>query len=125
MRYRIRWKANDYGTVRRQLMVIQSCTPLGETQRVAGVLPSACLLLHTEGESAMRAVLAQIDAVEALGIAASAASPTYRQTLANRLLARLPLNVALDMHLSESWRDGIASRILTRFGITVRQKRGT
>ncbi|MBJ9756353.1 DUF2840 domain-containing protein [Burkholderia cepacia] len=88
---RIRWQANDYGTVRWQLMVMQACTPLDAAQRIPGVLPGARLLLHAEGESAVRAVLAQIDAIEALGIAPTAVSPAYWRTLGNRLAARLPL----------------------------------
>ncbi|HCF4374974.1 TPA: DUF2840 domain-containing protein [Pseudomonas aeruginosa] len=88
---RIRWHANDYGTVRWQLMVMQACTPLDAAQRIPGVLPGARLLLHAEGEPAVRAVLAQLDAIEALGIAPSAASPAYWRTLGNRLAARLPL----------------------------------
>ncbi|MCA0394926.1 MAG: DUF2840 domain-containing protein [Proteobacteria bacterium] len=88
---RIRWQANDYGTVRWQLMVMQACTPLDAAQRIPGVQPGARLLLHAEGENAVRAVLERIDAIEALGIAPVAASPTYWRTLANRLAARLPL----------------------------------
>ncbi|MDR9836757.1 DUF2840 domain-containing protein [Herbaspirillum huttiense] len=88
---RIRWQANDYGTVRWQLMVIQACTPLDAAQRIPGVLPGARLLLHAEGEPAVRAVLAQIDAIEVLDIAPTAVSPAYWRTLGNRLAARLPL----------------------------------
>lgn len=88
---RIRWHANDYGTIRWQLMVMQACTPLDAAQRIPGVLPGARLLLHAEGESAVRVVLAQIDAIEALGIAAIDVSPAYWHTLGNRLAARLAL----------------------------------
>lgn len=88
---RIRWQANDYGTVRWQLMVMQAGTPLDAAQRIPGVLPGARLLLHAEGEPAVRVVLAQIDAIEALGIAPTAVSPAYWRTLGNRLAARLPL----------------------------------
>ncbi len=88
---RIRWQANDYGTVRWQLMVMQPCTPLDAAQRIPGILPGAQLLLHAEGEPAVRAVLGQIDAIEALGIAPTTVSPAYWRTLANRLAARLPL----------------------------------
>lgn len=88
---RIRWQANDYGTVRWQLMVMQACTPLDAAQRIPGVLPGARLLLHAEGEPAVRAVLTQIDAIKALGIAPTAVSPAYWRTLGNRLAARLPL----------------------------------
>lgn len=88
---RIRWQANDYGTVRWQLMVMQACTPLDAAQRIPGVQPGARLLLHAEGENQVRAVLECIDAIEALGIAPVGASPAYWRTLANRLAARLPL----------------------------------
>ncbi len=88
---RIRWQANDYGTVRWQLMVMQACTPLDAAQRIPGVQPGARLLLHAEGDMQVRAVLQRIDAIEALGIAPVSASPAYWRTLANRLAARLPL----------------------------------
>jgi hypothetical protein len=88
---RIRWQANDYGTIRWQLMVMQACTPLDAAQRIPGVQPGARLLLHAEGENQVRAVLERIDAIEALGIAPVAVSPAYWRTLANRLAARLPL----------------------------------
>ena len=88
---RIRWQANDYGTIRWQLMVMQACMPMDGAQRISGVQPGARLLLHAEGEQSVRAVLARIDAIEALGIAPAAASPAYWRTLANRLAARLPL----------------------------------
>jgi hypothetical protein len=88
---RIRWQANDYGTVRWQLMVMQACTPRDSAQRIPGVQPGARLLLHAEGDGQVRAVLDRIDGIEALGIAPVAASPAYWRTLANRLAARLPL----------------------------------
>ncbi|MBG6472099.1 DUF2840 domain-containing protein [Pseudomonas aeruginosa] len=88
---RIRWQANDYGTVRWQLMVMQACTPLDDAQRIPGVQPGARLLLHAEGDGQVRAVLECIDAIEALGIAPGAVSPAYWRTLANRRAARLPL----------------------------------
>ncbi|ARK41563.1 DUF2840 domain-containing protein [Burkholderia pseudomallei] len=87
---RIRWHANDYGTIRWQLMVMQACTPLDAAQRIHGVLPGALLLLHAEGEPAVRAVLAQLDAIEAQSIAPADVSPAYWRTLGNRLAARLP-----------------------------------
>ena len=88
---RIRWQANDYGTIRWQLMVMQACTLLDAAQRIPGVQPGARLLLHAEGGRAVRAVLERIDAIEALGIAPVGVSPAYWRTLGNRLAARLPL----------------------------------
>ncbi|AFT71029.1 putative transposon [Alloalcanivorax dieselolei B5] len=88
---RIRWQANDYGTIRWQLMVMQAATPLDALQRIPGVQPGACLLLHAEGDANVRAVLERIDDIEALGIAAIDVSPAYWRTLANRLAAHSPL----------------------------------
>ncbi|KOQ69866.1 transposase [Stenotrophomonas maltophilia] len=88
---RIRWQANEYGTIRWQLMVMQACTPLDAAQRIPGVQPGARLLLHAEGDASVRTVLERIDGIEALGIAPTAVSPAYWRTLANRLAARSPL----------------------------------
>jgi hypothetical protein len=88
---RIRWQANDYGTIRWQLMVMQTATPLDAVQRIPGVQPGARLLLHAEGDANVRAVLERIDAIEMLGIAAIDVSPAYWRTLGNRLAARLAL----------------------------------
>ncbi|MGP5465865.1 DUF2840 domain-containing protein [Pseudomonas helleri] len=77
--------------IRWQLMVMQAATPLDAVQRIPGVQPGARLLLHAEGENAVRAVLERIDGIEALGIAPSAVSPAYWRTLGNRLAARLRL----------------------------------
>ena len=88
---RIRWQANDYGTIRWQLMVMQACMPMDGAQRIPGVQPGARLLLHAEGDANVRAVLERIDAIDAQGIAAIDVSPAYWRTLGNRLAARLPL----------------------------------
>lgn len=88
---RIRWQANDYGTIRWQLMVMQAGTSLDAVQRIPGVQPGARLLLHAEGENAVRSVLERIDGIDAQGIAAIDVSPAYWRTLGNRLAARLPL----------------------------------
>ena len=88
---RVRWQANDYGTIRWQLMVMQAATPLDAVQRIPGVQPGACRLLHAEGDANVRAVLERIDGIEALGIAAIDVSPAYWRMLANRLAVHLPL----------------------------------
>ncbi|NYT25578.1 DUF2840 domain-containing protein [Alcaligenaceae bacterium] len=88
---RMLWQANDYGTTRWQLMVMQACTPLDAVQRIAGVRPGARLLLKAEGKQAVQAVLHRIDAIKALGIAPAAVSPAYWRMLGNRLAARAAL----------------------------------
>ncbi|TNE83471.1 MAG: DUF2840 domain-containing protein, partial [Gammaproteobacteria bacterium] len=88
---RIRWESNDYGTTRWQLMVLQSGRPEEGMQRVRGVRPGAHILLNAEGERNVRAVLLQIDAIEAQCIEPADVSPTYWRLLSNRLAAREPL----------------------------------
>lgn len=105
---RIRWQANDYGTIRWQLMVMQACTPLDAAQRIPGVQPGARLLLHAEGDANVRAVLERIDTIEALGIAAIDVSPAYWRTLGNRLSARL----ALPEYTAERHAAWLAGRVL-------------
>lgn len=104
----IRWQANDYGTIRWQLMVLQTATPLDAVQRIPGVQPGARLLLHAEGDANVRAVLERIDAIEALGIAAIDVSPAYWRTLGNRLAARL----ALPEYTAERHAAWLAGRVL-------------
>ncbi|AIG04189.1 MULTISPECIES: DUF2840 domain-containing protein [Gammaproteobacteria] len=105
---RIRWQANDYGTVRWQLMVMQTATPLDAVQRIPGVQPGARLLLHTEGDANVRAVLERIDGIEALGIALIDVSPAYWCTLGNRLAARL----ALPEYTAERHTASLAGKVL-------------
>lgn len=105
---RIRWQANDYGTIRWQLMVMQTCTPLDAAQRIPGVQPGARLLLHSEGDANVRAVLERIDAIETLGIAAIDVSPAYWRTLGNRLAARL----ALPEYTAERHAAWLAGKVL-------------
>ena len=105
---RIRWEANDYGTIRWQLMMMQAATPLDVVQRIPGVQPGARLLLHAEGDANVRAVLERIDAIEALGIAAIDVSPAYWRTLGNRLAARL----ALPEYTAERHAAWLAGKVL-------------
>lgn len=87
------WEANEYGTTRWQLMVLQACKPLDGVQRIRGIRPGARILLHAEGERRVRVVLAQIDSIEALAIEPSDLPPAYWHTLGNRLTAGLPIPI--------------------------------
>lgn len=88
---RIKWLGNDFGTALWQLMVLQAPMPLDDMQRVAGVLPGARILLRTDGEERVKAVLAAIDAIEHAGIDPCAVANVYWRMAGNRLAARLPL----------------------------------
>lgn len=88
---RVKWIGNDYGTALWQLMVLQAPTTFDGAQRIAGVAPSARILLRADGERQVKAVLAVIDGIEALGIEPAAVAATYWRTVGNRLAARQPL----------------------------------
>ena len=104
---RIRWESNDYGTTRWQLMVLQSGRPQEGMQRVRGVRPGAHILLNAEGERNVRAVLSQIDAIEAQCIEPADVSPMYWRLLSNRLAAREPLS-DYDVDRHAAWLAGRA-----------------
>ncbi|MBJ6527252.1 DUF2840 domain-containing protein [Enterobacter hormaechei] len=81
---------------------------LDRWRRCAVFLPGARLLLHTEGDANVRAVLERIDGIEALGIAAIDVSPAYWRTLGNRLAARL----ALPEYTTERHTAWLAGKVL-------------
>lgn len=88
---RIRWEANDYGTTRWQLLVLQAGTLHEPMQRIAGIWPGASVLLQADGDKQVRAVLAQIDAIETLGLDPTQVPQSYWRTLGNRLRAHMSL----------------------------------
>lgn len=88
---RVKWIGNDYGTALWQLLVMQAPEWSDAMQRISGIVPGACILLRADGEPAVKAVLARIDAVEQAGVDPAAAAATYWRTLGNRLAARQPL----------------------------------
>lgn len=88
---RVKWIANDYGTALWQLMVLQAPMPFDGAQRIAGVVPSARILLSADGELQFKAVVVAIDSIEALGIDPITVAVTYWRTVGNRLAARQPL----------------------------------
>lgn len=90
---RVKWIANDYGAALWQLMVLQAPTSFDGAQRIAGVVPGACILLRADGELQVKAVLAVIDAMERLGIDPCAVALTYWGTVGDCLAARQPLSV--------------------------------
>ncbi|WP_313304915.1 DUF2840 domain-containing protein [Stutzerimonas balearica] len=90
---RVRWQANEYGTVSWPLTVMQGCTQRDAVQRIAGVVPGARLLLHAIGKPAVRMVRPLIDAIEAQGIDPTTVSQAYWRMLNNRLAARLAMPV--------------------------------
>jgi hypothetical protein len=111
---RVRWQANEHGTTLWQLMVLQAGTPLDTLQRLPGVRPGARLLLHAEGELKVRAVVQQIDAIEAQGIDACTVAAAYWGTLGNRLAAWTAGPSATPLQLPAYGADRHAAALATR-----------
>lgn len=104
---RVKWIGNISGTALWQLLVMQAPTPFEDTQRVAGVLPGARLLLRADGEVQVNAALAVIDAIEALGINPCTVDASYWQMVGHRLGAGLPLPVyTAERHAAHLARGG-------------------
>ena len=105
---RVRWEANDYGTIRWQLMVMQAATPLDDMQCIPGVQPGARLLLHAEGETRCVSCWNASTASKGKNIAAIDVSPAYWRTLGNRLAARLALPEYTAERHAAGWPEGAA-----------------
>lgn len=104
---RVKWIGNISGTALWQLLVMQAPTPFEDAQRVAGVLPGARILLRSDGEAQVEAVLAVIDAIEALGIDPCTVAASYWRKVGHRLGAGLPLPVyTAERHAAHLAREG-------------------
>lgn len=88
---RVKWIANAHGTAVWQLMVLQAGLPFDGIQRIAGVVPGACILLRADGERQVKAVLALIDTIESSRVDPCTVAVTFWHTVGNRLAARQPL----------------------------------
>lgn len=88
---RVKWIASDYGAALWQLMVLQAPTSFDGAQRIAGVMPGACILLRVEGELQVKMVLAVVDTMECLGVDPCAVALTYWGAVGNRLAANQSL----------------------------------
>jgi hypothetical protein len=102
---RVRCETADGGAVRSQLLVLQACGRIESMQRIPGVEPGAALLLQAEGQRQVRAMLSQIDAIEALGIDPVDVAPAYWRTLHHRLADCRPLP-AYTSGQHAAWRAG-------------------
>lgn len=104
---RVKWIGNISGNALWQLLVMQAPTPFEDAQRVAGVLPGARLLLRADTEAQVKAALAVIDAIEALGIDPCTVAASYWRMLGYRLGAGLPLPVyTAERHAAHLARGG-------------------
>lgn len=84
----VRWAANDVGTVLSRIDIIRTVERGAACSSVPGVSPGGDVLLRQAGWPRVQAVLAAIDAVEALGLEATDVAPDHWRQVHNRLSAR-------------------------------------
>jgi hypothetical protein len=84
----VRWAANAQGRTAVSRLDIVRATARGESlTTLPGVLPGGELLLHLNGWPVVERALKLVDAVDALGVDPSDASPDYWRHVHNRLSA--------------------------------------
>ncbi|WP_299410358.1 DUF2840 domain-containing protein [uncultured Roseobacter sp.] len=89
----VRWYANDYGTQDWRIGVVQTGGSSGILSRFAGVFPGGDILLEANGNTKVKQVLAQLDAIEDEGFDLHLVSPAYYRHLHNRIMVRRPVRL--------------------------------
>jgi hypothetical protein len=85
----VRWAANDYGTVRSRIDIVQAVRLGAAYTTLPSVRPGGDILLSVSGWPKVEQVLRAIDTVEAAGIDACDAAPDHWRHLYNRIAAGL------------------------------------
>jgi hypothetical protein len=85
----VRWAANDYGTVRSRIDIVQAVRPGAAYTTLPSVRPGGDILLSVSGWTKVEQVLRAIDTVEAAGIDPCDAAPDHWRHLHNRIAAGL------------------------------------
>jgi hypothetical protein len=85
----VRWAANDYGTVRSRIDIVQAVHPGAAHTTLPSVRPGGDILLSVSGWPKVEQVLRAIDTVEAAGIDPCDAAPDHWRHLHNRIAAGL------------------------------------
>ena len=83
----VRWASNDYGTAQSRIDVLRAVAAGEPFSTVPFVTPGAEILLRISGWPKVERVLAAIDQVDALEIAAEDACPDHWRHVANRITA--------------------------------------
>lgn len=98
----VRWQANSVGTVSARLDILRAPGPGEAAIAFAGVTPGAVSLLRVAGWPRVRAALAAIDAIEALGVDPAQAAPDYWRHVHNCLTSRTT-PVTYDLRRHRAW----------------------
>ncbi|WP_316224431.1 MULTISPECIES: DUF2840 domain-containing protein [unclassified Bradyrhizobium] len=95
----VRWASNDFGTITSRVDIVRAVAPGEPFQTLPFVRPGGEILLRIEGWSKVERVLQHIDAVEAIGIDATEASPDHWRHVHNRLtVGHEPRAYTVDQH---------------------------
>lgn len=85
----VRWQAGEFGTTLSRIAILRAVA-LGEAfTTVPFVAPGADILLSISGWPKVQAVLAAVDAVEAIGVRAEAAAPDHWRHVGARVAVGL------------------------------------
>ncbi|EQB11351.1 DUF2840 domain-containing protein [Sphingobium lactosutens] len=105
-----RWVANDYGTVHSRIDILRAVRSGEAYTTVPFVRPGGELYLSIQGWAKVRAVLAAIDAVEAVGVDPCDAAPDHWRHVHNRLsIGERPRPYTAERHAAWLKRKAIES----------------
>ena len=95
----VRWASNDFGTITSRIDIVRAVA-LGEPcQTLPFVRPGGEILLRIEGWPKVERVLQHIDAIEAIGVDPTEASPDHWRHVHNRLtVGHEPRAYTVDQH---------------------------
>ncbi|MCW6530743.1 DUF2840 domain-containing protein [Sphingomonas sp. MMSM20] len=86
----IRWSSNDYGTVHSRIDILRAVGPGEPCSTAPFVRPGGEIYLSLKGWPMVSAVLAAINAIEAVGVDPCDVAPDHWRHLHNRLTAGVP-----------------------------------
>lgn len=86
----VRWRSGEYGTIDSRIAVLRAVHTGEAFTTYPCVTPGAEILLNVSGWARVQAVLEAIDAIEGIGIPATAVAPDHWRHVGARIGARLP-----------------------------------
>lgn len=85
----VRWQAGDFGTTLSRIAILRAVAPGEAFTTVPFVAPGADILLNASTWQKVQAVLAAIDAIEAIGVKAEDAAPDHWRHVGARIAVGL------------------------------------
>jgi len=86
----VRWRSGEYGTIESRIAVLRAVAPGEAFTTYPFVAPGAEILLNISGWSRVQAVLDTVDAIERIGVVASAVAPDHWRHVGARIGVGLP-----------------------------------